>query len=78
MPASYLHGVETIEIENGARPVTQVKSAVIGLIGTAPMGDINTPVQVLSEKSGAQFGTALPGFSIPQALDAITIMARVR
>ena len=71
MPASYLHGVETIEIENGARPVTQVKSAVIGLIGTAPMGDINTPVQVLSEKSGAQFGTALPGFSIPQALDAI-------
>ncbi len=38
MAANYLHGVETIEVENGARPVKTVKSAVIGLIGTAPMG----------------------------------------
>lgn len=42
MAANYLHGVETIEVENGARPVKTVKSAVIGLIGTAPMGDVNT------------------------------------
>lgn len=38
MAANYLHGPETIEVENGARPVKTVKSAVIGLIGTAPMG----------------------------------------
>lgn len=71
MPANYLHGVETIEIDNGPRPIRKVKSAVIGLIGTAPMGDINNPVMVLSEKQGANFGGLLPGFTIPQALDAI-------
>ncbi|MBS1186685.1 MAG: phage tail protein [Burkholderiaceae bacterium] len=71
MAANYLHGVETIEIENGPRPVKTVKSAVIGLIGTAPMGDVNVPTLVLSEKSAAQFGDQLPGFTIPQALDAI-------
>lgn len=38
MAANYLHGVETIEIETGPRPVKAVKSAVIGLIGTAPCG----------------------------------------
>ncbi|WP_252149834.1 relaxase domain-containing protein, partial [Escherichia coli] len=44
------------EVENGARPVKTVKSAVIGLIGTAPMGDVNTLVQCLSEKDAAAFG----------------------
>ncbi|EPX2732171.1 hypothetical protein ACWYDU_004490, partial [Salmonella enterica subsp. enterica serovar Infantis] len=29
MAANYLHGVETIEIETGLRPVKAVKSAVI-------------------------------------------------
>ncbi|CAG75673.1 bacteriophage tail sheath protein (partial), partial [Pectobacterium atrosepticum SCRI1043] len=38
LAANYLHGVETIEVETGARPVKTVKSAVIGLIGTAPQG----------------------------------------
>ena len=71
MAANYLHGVETIEVENGARPVKTVKSAVIGLIGTAPMGDVNTLVQCLSEKDAAAFGSQLTGFTIPQALDAI-------
>src|SRR6266851_4961373 len=36
MPASFLHGVEVIEVPNGTVPVTIVKSAVIGLVGTAP------------------------------------------
>ncbi len=57
--------------ENGARPVKTVKSAVIGLIGTAPMGDVNTLVQCLSEKDAAAFGSQFTGFTIPQALDAI-------
>lgn len=71
MAANYLHGPETIEVENGARPVKTVKSAVIGLIGTAPMGDVNTLVQCLSEKDAAAFGSQFTGFTIPQALDAI-------
>jgi len=72
MAANYLHGVETIEVERGPRPVRTVKSAVIGLIGTAPVGSINTPVLTLSEKDAAAFGSSsLPHFTIPQALDAI-------
>lgn len=71
MAANYLHGVETIEIERGPRPVKTVKSAVIGLIGTAPMGPVNMATLSLSEKDAAAFGTQLPGFTIPQALDAI-------
>lgn len=71
MPANYLHGVESIEKDNGGRPVKTVKSAVIGLIGTAPAGDINQPVLVLSDRDAANFGPQLAGFTIPQALDAI-------
>ncbi|UTH76085.1 phage tail sheath subtilisin-like domain-containing protein [Chromobacterium sp. IIBBL 290-4] len=83
MAANYLHGVETIEVERGPRPVSTVKSAVIGLIGTAPIcptvkdvngndvSSVNTAVLSLSEKDAAGFGPQLPGFSIPQALSAI-------
>ncbi|HEM8625843.1 TPA: phage tail sheath subtilisin-like domain-containing protein [Citrobacter farmeri] len=71
MPANFLHGVETIEVENGVRPVKTVKSAVIGLIGTAPMGGVNVLTQCLSDKDAAAFGSQMPGFTIPQALDAI-------
>ena len=71
MAANYLHGVETIEVEKGKRPVRTVKSAVIGLIGTAPIGAVNVATLTLSEKDAAAFGPQLPGFTIPQALDAI-------
>ena len=71
MAANYLHGVETIEVERGPRPVRTVKSAVIGLIGTAPIGAVNVATLTLSEKDAAAFGSQLPGFTIPQALDAI-------
>src|SRR5258708_21457430 len=37
MPASFLHGIETIEISTGRVPITVVKSAVIGLVGSAPL-----------------------------------------
>jgi len=73
MAANFLHGVETIEIMKGPRPIRQVKTAVVGLIGTAPTGALNAPTIVLSARDAAQFGdTAVAaGFTIPQALDAI-------
>jgi phage tail sheath protein FI len=44
MPASFLHGIETIEISTGPVPITVVKSAVIGLVGSAPLwGAIGAP-----------------------------------
>lgn len=79
MPASYLHGVETIEIEKGARTIRTVKTAVVGLVGTAPIQDvedeyktINEPVLISSDVDAVKyFGTAKDGFTIPQALNAI-------
>lgn len=79
MPASYLHGVETIEIEKGARTIRTVKTAVIGLVGTAPIQNvdeeyrtINEPVLISSDVDATKyFGTATDGYTIPQALDAI-------
>lgn len=68
---SYLHGVETIEINKGPRPVTLVKTAVIGIIGTAAAGAINTPILVSSDRDFAQFGEDIAGSTILDALNGI-------
>jgi phage tail sheath protein FI len=36
MPETFLHGVELIELNDGPRPIASVRSAVIGICGTAP------------------------------------------
>jgi phage tail sheath protein FI len=36
MPETFLHGVEVIEINDGPRPIRTVRSAIIGVVGTAP------------------------------------------
>ena len=79
MAANYLHGVETIEIERGSRAIRQVKTAVIGIVGTAPIHlvdaadrTINYPTLVLNPRDAAKyFGPVTPGFTIPAALDAV-------
>jgi len=77
--ANFLHGVETIELSIGPRPIQGVKTAVIGLVGTAPMLDVaaadrslNGIQLVLNDVDARRyFGTERTGFTIPQALDAI-------
>lgn len=87
MPANYLHGVETIEIVKGHIPVREVKSAVVFLVGTAPIHLtqpagvsetdwynqlVNQPILVLNRETGAKFfGEPASGYTIPYALDAI-------
>ena len=78
MPASFLHGVEIIEITKGARTISTVKTAVVGIVGTAPIEDVeeqyrtvNTPTLILSETEAVRyFGNHKAGFTIPQALEA--------
>jgi phage tail sheath protein FI len=36
MAEQFLHGVEVLEIDAGPRPIATVRSAVIGIVGTAP------------------------------------------
>src|SRR5579862_7802017 len=70
MPASFMHGVEVIEVPNGPVPVTVVKSAVIGLVGAAPSWAVASP-SVSSALNAANFGPLVRGYSIPYALAAI-------
>ena len=71
MAANFLHGVETIEIDSGPRAVTLVKTAVIGIIGTAAAGAVNTPILVTSERDFAQFGEDIPNSTIRKALNRV-------
>ncbi len=36
MPETFLHGVEVLDIDSGPRPISTVRSGVIGIVGTAP------------------------------------------
>jgi len=79
MPASFLHGVETIEIQKGARTIKTVKTAIVGLVGTAPISwvaaeyrTINEPTLILNEIDAVKyFGEQTSGYTIPQALQSI-------
>jgi len=72
MTEQFLHGVEIIDIDDGARPIQTVKSSVIGLVGTAPKGPVNVPTLLLGSLSEAVeiFGSD-KSFTIPAALDLI-------
>lgn len=74
MAESFLHGVEVVEIDDGARPISTVRSSVIGLIGTAPDASsidfpFNTPVLIAGSRlEAAKLGTS---GTLPPSIDAI-------
>lgn len=72
MPANFLHGIETLEFRDGVRPINPVKSAVIGLVGIAPVstGPEKT-ILVQSEREAAQFGIPAAENTIATALQSI-------
>ncbi len=70
----YLHGLETIEKNNGPRPVETVDTGIIGLIGTAPDAiasdwPLNKPVAIFGI-NGAVQGLGETG-TLPDAIDDI-------
>lgn len=68
--ATFLHGVEVIEITDGLRPIRAAATGVIGLVGTAPAGPIDTPTLIAGSRTeAAAFGSGVG--TIPDALDAI-------
>jgi phage tail sheath protein FI len=73
MTTTFLHGVEVLQIDTGARPIQTVRSSVIGVIGTASNADnqkfpFNTPVLVASRSELAALGN---NGTLPKALDLI-------
>jgi len=75
MPATYLHGSETIELEIGGQTVQIVKSSIVALVGVAPKGPVNVLTQCLNAADDAQFGDPLPGFNIPKTLKILRALA---
>lgn len=77
MVAAFLHGVETISLSAGPRPIRQVKSGIIGLIGTAPIHhvpnapELHAPTLIASDLDAPKFGPRVAGYSIPGALAAV-------
>lgn len=74
----FMHGVEVVDIDTGARTISTVRASVIGIVGTAPDADetafpLNTPVLIagslreasLLDTTGNQAGT------LPSAIDSI-------
>ena len=74
MAEQFVHGIEHIEISDGIRPISTVKSSVIGLIGTAPEANedkfpLNTPVLIAGCRTeAAKLGTS---GTLPTAIDGI-------
>ncbi|KAF0676731.1 phage tail sheath subtilisin-like domain-containing protein [Profundibacterium mesophilum] len=86
MPEQFLHGVEVIAIDDGLRPIRNLKSSVIGVVGTAGAADpvafpANTPVLVEGPRAAAALGaegTLRPAFDAIYAQGAGTVvMVRV-
>jgi len=48
MPEQFLHGVEIVEIDTGQRPITTVRSSIIGLVGTAPNAEVAVKAAVVT------------------------------
>lgn len=73
MPEQFLHGVETVEVDDGIRPIQTVKSSVIGLVGTAPDAaeadwPLDEPVLCFGPRQAATLGAS---GTLKDALDAI-------
>ncbi len=70
---NFYHGVEVVETFDGVRPISTVRSSVIGLIGTAPKGPLNEPTLIIGSRTQAIeiFGAKDSDHTIPHALDAI-------
>lgn len=55
----YLHGIETVENNNGPRPVQTIDTGIIGLVGTAPdanatLWPLNTPMPIYGSNGAVQ------------------------
>lgn len=74
----FLHGVEVVDIDTGARVITTVRASIIGIVGTAPNADpllfpINTPTLIAGSRREAA-GLDILGDgdgTLPSAVDTI-------
>jgi len=63
MPDQFLHGIETVQIDDGIRPIRTARSSVIGIVGTAPDADeaafpYDKPILITGPRMAATLGAA--------------------
>ncbi|ACO79885.1 Phage P2 tail sheath FI-like protein [Azotobacter vinelandii CA] len=87
MPGDYHHGIRTVELTDGTRPIRTVSTAVIGIVCTGSDADaaafpLDTPVlltdvQTAIGKAG-DLGTLAPSLdAIADQTNAVTVVVRV-
>lgn len=70
---SFHHGTETKRTYGGSSPVYDIDGAITALVGTAPIGAVNSLTVCQTIKDFAQFGQLIDkGFTIPDAADIWT------
>lgn len=78
MTTTFLHGVETVSLTVGPKKIDEVKTAIIGVIGTAPIhhasdaaDSLNKAVFIASDREPpTKFGPDLAGYSLLRAIKA--------
>jgi phage tail sheath protein FI len=85
----FLHGVQVVNIDTGARSIAIASSSVIGIVGTAPLADteafpINTPVLVTSPSQAAKLSATTGADAAPcpvrstrSSTSAVVVVVRV-
>ncbi|OOF44028.1 phage tail protein [Rodentibacter trehalosifermentans] len=69
---AFHHGTKTTRVAGGSVAVETVDGAIIGIVGTAPVGTINELTVCQTKKDFAQFGVILnKGFTLPDAFDVL-------
>lgn len=71
MSETFLHGVQVLEVESGARPIRTVRSSVIGIVGTGDSDGIQASV-VIGTGNGALRFTAVNDGASGNSLSIVT------
>lgn len=72
--SNFFHGVEHFTFREAAKPVNDLSASIIGLVGTAGKGPVNTPVVIngsMPQAIGIFGELHNDGFSIIESLDTI-------
>ena len=75
MAVAFHHGSETIRVNGGSVPVSQVDGAIIGIIGTAPIGSVNELTLGMTPKDFSKFGgneVINHGYTLPDNLEILS------
>lgn len=70
---AFHHGTKTIRVAGGSVAVETVDGAIIGIVGTAPVGAVNELTVCQTTKDFSKFGVILgKGFTLPDAFDVLS------